>query len=108
MLERRLYERMIIRTCIITSFCVYRGVSHSVLSDMRTIEQENVHTTPSSLSSLGKLRISDSDNFFDDYSFGSGFSMNRNSNSAFSSSKTFDSLLSESNSSKNARYTKNV
>lgn len=82
---------------------VLSGVSHSVLNDMRTIEQENVHTKPSSLSSLGKLHIKDPDCFFDDYSFGSGFSMNRNSNTAFSSNKTFDSLLSD-NSSKNSRY----
>lgn len=70
---------------------------------MRTIEQENVHTTPSSLSNLGKLRISEADNFFDDFSFGSGFSMNRNTSNAFSSNKTLDSLLSE-NTSKNPRY----
>lgn len=82
-------------------FCC-SGISHSVLSDMKTIEQENVHTTPSSLSTLGKLRISDSDSFFDDYSFGSSFSMNRNSSSAFSSNKTLDSLLTE-NSNKSSR-----
>lgn len=67
------------------------GVSHSVLNDMRTIEQENVHTTPSSLSSLEKLRISDSDSFFDDFTFASsGFNMNRNI-----SNKTLDSFLQE-------------
>ncbi|GJQ83161.1 hypothetical protein Trydic_g15396 [Trypoxylus dichotomus] len=70
------------------------GISHSALSDMKTIEQENVQTT-SSLSSLGKLRISDNDSFFDDYSFSSSFSMNRNANSAFGSNKGLDTLLSE-------------
>ncbi|XP_044254641.1 ADP-ribosylation factor GTPase-activating protein 2 [Tribolium madens] len=53
------------------------GVSHSALSDMKEIEQENVQPTPSTLSSLGKLRISDSDSFFDEYSFSSGFNINR-------------------------------
>ncbi|XP_015834728.1 ADP-ribosylation factor GTPase-activating protein 2 isoform X2 [Tribolium castaneum] len=53
------------------------GVSHSALSDMTEIEQENVQPTPSTLSSLGKLRISDSDSFFDEYSFSSGFNINR-------------------------------
>ncbi|KAJ3657450.1 hypothetical protein Zmor_009253 [Zophobas morio] len=55
------------------------GVSHSALSDMKEIEQENVQAAPSTLSSLGKLRISDSDSFFDEYSFSSGFNMNRTS-----------------------------
>ncbi|XP_074038560.1 ADP-ribosylation factor GTPase activating protein 3 isoform X3 [Leptinotarsa decemlineata] len=63
------------------------GISHSALSDMQTIEQENVQSPSSTLSSLGKLRLSDNDNFFDDYSFDSSFSMNRNTNSLFGSSK---------------------
>lgn len=63
------------------------GVSHSALSDMTEIEQENVQQTQSTLSSLGKLRISD-DSFFDDYSFSSGFNMNRSSK--------LDSFLTES------------
>ena len=46
---------------------------------MKEIEQENVQAAPSTLSSLGKLRISDSDSFFDEYSFSSGFNMNRTS-----------------------------
>ncbi|KAK9701711.1 putative GTPase activating protein for Arf [Popillia japonica] len=70
------------------------GISHSALSDMKTIEQENVQTT-SNLSSLGKLRISDNDAFFDEYSFSSGFSMNRNAHSGFGSNKGLDTLLSE-------------
>lgn len=61
---------------------------------MKTIEQENVQTT-SNLSSLGKLRISDNDAFFDEYSFSSGFSMNRNAHSGFGSNKGLDTLLSE-------------
>lgn len=65
---------------------------------MKTIEQENVQSTPSTLSSLGKLRLSDNDSFFDDYS--SSFSMNRNFSSNFGSSK-IDSFLSESSSSSN-------
>lgn len=79
----------------------FSGVSHSALSDMKTIEQENVQSTPSSLGSLGKLRISDTDTFFDDYSFASSFNMNRNSNSLFTSNK-LDPILSESGSSKNS------
>lgn len=65
---------------------------------MKTIEQENLHATPSTLSSLGKLRLSDNDIFFDDY--GSSFSMNRNFNSGFGSNK-IDSFLSESSSHSN-------
>lgn len=65
---------------------------------MRTIEQENVQSAPSTLSSLGKLRLSDSDSFFDDYT--TSFSMNRNFSSNFGSSK-MDSFLSESSSSSN-------
>lgn len=64
------------------------GVSHSAFSDMKEIEQENVQQTQSTLSSLGKLRISDNDSFFDDYSFSSGFNMNRSSK--------LDSFLTES------------
>ncbi|KAH0813417.1 hypothetical protein GEV33_009377 [Tenebrio molitor] len=66
------------------------GVSHSALSDMKEIEQENVQTTPSTLSSLGKLRISDTDSFFDEFSFSSGFNMNRTSK--------LDSFLAEASS----------
>lgn len=44
---------------------------------MKEIEQENVQPTQSTLSSLGKLRISDGDSFFDEYSFSSGFNINR-------------------------------
>lgn len=76
------------------------GVSHSVLSDMQTIEQENLHTTSTSLSSLGKLRLVDTDAFFDDFSYGSGFSMNRNSNSGFDLGK--DSFYSDTSSSKDS------
>nr|CAI5831180.1 unnamed protein product [Callosobruchus analis] len=48
------------------------GISHSALSDMQTIEQENLPTTPSTLSSLGKLRLTDTESFFDDHGFGGG------------------------------------
>lgn len=65
---------------------------------MKTIEQETAHSTPSTLSSLGKLRLNDNDSFFDDY--GSSFSMNRNYSSGFGSSK-MDSYLSESSSNSN-------
>lgn len=69
-----------------------------MLNDMKTIEQENVQTTTTSLNSLGKLRLSDSDSFFDDYSFSSNFNMNRNSsNSGYG--KGYDSFLSDSSSS---------
>lgn len=64
---------------------------------MKTIEQENVQSIPSTLSSLGKLRLSDNDSFFDDYSYGNSFSMNRNT-SSYGNSK-IDSFLSETNSS---------
>lgn len=64
---------------------------------MKVIEQENVQTTTTSLNSLGKLRLSDNDSFFDDYSFSSNFNMNRNSsNSGYG--KAHDSYLSENNS----------
>lgn len=62
---------------------------------MKTIEQENLQSTPSTLSSLGKLRLNDNDSFFDDY--GISFSMNRNFSGNFASNKV-DSFLSESNS----------
>lgn len=81
------------------------GVSHSAFSDMQEIQQENVQSTPSTLSSLGKLRISDNDNFFnDDVSFSLGFNMNRSgsSGSGFgggnSSTSKLDSLFPESSS----------
>lgn len=48
---------------------------------MQTIEQKNVHSPSSTLSSLGKLRLTDSDNFLDDYTYGNTLSMIRNSNS---------------------------
>lgn len=68
---------------------------------MKTIEQENVQSTTTSLNSIGKLRISDSDSFFDDYSYGSGFSMNRNTNpSPFGSSARSDGAESGGRSSK--------
>lgn len=73
------------------------GVSHSMLSDMKTIEQENAQSTTSSLNSLGKLRLSDTESFFDDFSFSSNFNMNRNSNNSYG--KGFDSYLSENSSS---------
>ncbi|CAG9823072.1 unnamed protein product [Phaedon cochleariae] len=63
------------------------GISHSALSDMQTIEQENVNSTSNTLSSLGKLRLSDNDGFFDDYSFGNSFSMNRNTSGGTGSAK---------------------
>ena len=74
------------------------GVSHSVLNDMQTIEQENLHASPSSLNSLGKLRLTDSDSLFDDFSYGTGFSMNRSSSSGFDLGK--DSFYSDTSSSK--------
>ncbi|XP_017782947.1 PREDICTED: ADP-ribosylation factor GTPase-activating protein 3 isoform X3 [Nicrophorus vespilloides] len=59
------------------------GISHSMFSDMQTIEQENLQTTPSALSGLGKLRITEiNDNFLDDLSSFSSFSMNRNVNNS--------------------------
>lgn len=56
---------------------IHSGVSHSVLNDMQTIEQENLHANTSTLSKLG--RVSDSDGFFDDFATfsSSSFSMNR-------------------------------
>lgn len=99
--ERKIFLCFVIIYFLLLFFC-FRGISHSVLSDMKTIEQENVQSTPSSLSSLGKLRLNDNDSFFDDYSFSSGFSMNRNSNSGFGSNKGLDSLLSESNNTKDS------
>lgn len=72
---------------------------------MQEIQQENVQSTPSTLSSLGKLRISDNDNFFnDDVSFSLGFNMNRSgsSSSGFgggnSSSSKIDSLFPDTSS----------
>ncbi|XP_056639025.1 ADP-ribosylation factor GTPase-activating protein 2 isoform X2 [Diorhabda sublineata] len=57
------------------------GVSHSAINDMQTIEQENIQSTSSTLTSLGKLRLVDNDNFMEDYLYGNGLNMNRNSNS---------------------------
>lgn len=93
--------------CIYNLICHFRhdghqlfffrgGISHSALSDMKTIEQENVQSTTTSLNSIGKLRISDSDSFFDDYSFGSSFSMNRNTNSSHYGCSKSDNTLPES------------
>lgn len=63
----------------------FRGISHSAISDMQEIEQENVQLNQSTLSSLGKLRISDNDSFFDEFSYNSGLHMNRNTNSKLES-----------------------
>ncbi|XP_044730621.1 ADP-ribosylation factor GTPase-activating protein 2 isoform X2 [Chrysoperla carnea] len=52
------------------------GISHSALTDMQTIEQENLEKGPSALS---KLMNRDTEGFFDDYNCSSSFSMNRNS-----------------------------
>ena len=54
---------------------------------MTVIEQENVQTKQTNLSSLGNLHISD-DSFFDDFSFTPGFNMNRQAPSNFFSSKS--------------------
>lgn len=62
---------------------------------MKTIEQENVQSTSSTLNSLGKLRISDSDSFFDEYTYGSSFSMNRNINSGYYGNNKVDSILQD-------------
>ncbi|XP_044749367.1 ADP-ribosylation factor GTPase-activating protein 2 [Coccinella septempunctata] len=76
------------------------GISHSALSDMQTIEQENVQSNSSStLSSLSKLRLTD--DIFDDFSFGPGFGMSRNV-SGFNSSK-LEAFLLESNSSSSSK-----
>lgn len=66
---------------------------------MKTIEQENLQSTTTSLNSLGKLRLSDTDSFFDDYSFTSNFNMNRNSSSNSGYGKGYDAYLSDNNSS---------
>ncbi|KAL3267259.1 hypothetical protein HHI36_011392 [Cryptolaemus montrouzieri] len=67
------------------------GISHSAVSDMQTIEQENIQAAPcSTLSSLSKLRLSD-DSFFDDFSYGPGFGMSRNVGG--SGSNKLDSFL---------------
>ncbi|GLV37245.1 ADP-ribosylation factor GTPase activating protein 3 [Carabus blaptoides fortunei] len=79
-------------------FASRSGVSHSVTSDMQTIEQENLHTNTSTLSKLG--RVSDSDGFFDDFATfsSSSFSMNRNSSGYGSGfgTKNSDSIFSDS------------
>ncbi|KAJ8927125.1 hypothetical protein NQ314_020398 [Rhamnusium bicolor] len=64
---------------------------------MQAIEQENVHSTSSTLSSVGKLRISDNDSFFEDCSYGSSISMNRNSNFGSNKIETFLAENSTSN-----------
>lgn len=79
----------------------FRGISHSAVSDMHEIEQENAQPTQSTLSSLGKLRISDSDSFFDEYSFSSGFNMNRSS--SYSGNK-LDLFLAESTKEKDSSW----
>lgn len=79
-------------------FASRSGVSHSVLNDMQTIEQENLHANTSTLSKLG--RVSDSDGFFDDFATfsSSSFSMNRNSSGYGSGfgTKNSDSIFSDS------------
>ncbi|XP_022905782.2 ADP-ribosylation factor GTPase-activating protein 2 isoform X1 [Onthophagus taurus] len=76
------------------------GISHSAFSDMKTITQENAQTS-SSAALLSKMSINssldDKDGFFDEYSFSSGFSMDRNSGN--STNKTLDYLLSQNKSS---------
>ncbi|XP_065157945.1 ADP-ribosylation factor GTPase-activating protein 3 isoform X3 [Atheta coriaria] len=74
------------------------GVSHSMLTEMKTIEQENLQSTPSSLGSLGKLRLDD--NGFDSYNY--TFSMNRNASGGFSSSKDYFADMKDFNSSSNS------
>jgi hypothetical protein len=57
---------------------VGRGVSHSALSDMKTIEQESPSKAISSSAKSVFDRDSDRDGFFDDFRFSSpssGFSM---------------------------------
>lgn len=77
-----------------------RDVSHSALNDMRTIEQENLHSSSGTLSSLGKLRISDSaDSILNDYTFGGSFGINRGPSSSFYGNGKIDSLLGQSGSS---------
>lgn len=71
---------------------------------MKTIEQENVQASPRSLSDLRKLRLTETNSFFDDYSFSSSFSMNRNSNSGYGSSKGLESLLAESRENKESSW----
>ncbi|XP_025830055.1 ADP-ribosylation factor GTPase-activating protein 2 isoform X2 [Agrilus planipennis] len=73
------------------------GISHSVMSDLKSIEQENVESTTNSLNSLGKLRLSDNDGFFDSFSYSSGFNMNRNSNAASPASRGLEALLASDN-----------
>ncbi|KAG5867808.1 hypothetical protein JTB14_011201 [Gonioctena quinquepunctata] len=76
------------------------GISHSAISDMQTIEQENMQSPSSTLSSLGKLRLSDNDSFFDDYAFSNSFSMNRSTSSSYGGTKIdgFLSGMAEANS----------
>ena len=86
--------------------CVSRGISHSALSDMQTIEQEyTLKPSSSSSSSHGFKYNFESDNndeFFDDYNnFNScNFGMYRNEN------KNLDSLFFDGNSGRD-RYTSN-
>lgn len=57
---------------------VCRGVSHSALSDMKTIEQESPSKVASSSARSVFDRDSDRDGFFDDFHFSSpsvGFGM---------------------------------
>nr|CAH7765698.1 unnamed protein product [Callosobruchus chinensis] len=83
------------------------GISHSALSDMQTIEQENLPTAPSTLSSLGKLRLTDTESFFDDHGFGggsfhsSGFGGFGSGNGGGGGSK-LDAYLSEAKSNKDS------
>lgn len=76
-------------------------MSHSVLDDIQTIEQENVPvTTNTTLSNLGKLRLSETESFFDDFGYASSFSMNRNVSNSFGASKLADTLYGDNTSAK--------
>ncbi|XP_072382005.1 ADP-ribosylation factor GTPase-activating protein 2 isoform X1 [Diabrotica undecimpunctata] len=58
------------------------GVSHSAISDMQTIEQENIKSPSSTVTSLGQLRLLiDNGLIMDDDFHGNTLSMIRNSNS---------------------------
>ncbi|XP_066998688.1 ADP-ribosylation factor GTPase-activating protein 2 isoform X2 [Anabrus simplex] len=83
-------------------FASRSGVSHSALSDMKTIEQES----PSKLSNSGKSSMFDRDNdgFFDDYHFSSpGFGMYKSSSSE---NKSLESMFLDSSSNRD-RYGSN-
>ncbi|KAF4517162.1 hypothetical protein B566_EDAN006461 [Ephemera danica] len=64
-------------------FASRTGVSHSALSDMKTIEQEGViENTPRSLSSSQSRSNVDAPDFFDEFNYSSGFSMYKGSRSS--------------------------